>query len=210
MYQEKTIFLFWKARPDMKAKIIAEFSESFGHYKEYSGFFDHNDVGVPLSISVALGQGALTEKGKEVIDETWLVLCQLLKADPDAEFGALQEMVPFISGPNSIAGLGIENGTSSASEIVGASVTNLGHQTSIKEKVNIIDQFISEYIDQDQFMEDNARGIALAEASWQELIDLTESGASIVNETWINLCALFGVDPTEEYLELADLEDEEV
>ena len=176
-----------------KAEAIAGFTSSFAHVEEYADFFDLNDVGVPLSVSIALGQATLTEEGNQVVEYTWLKLCEVLGANPDVE------------------SRGVENATSSASGSGEVSAANLNHQTSIKEKVNIIDQFVSEYtFDQDQFMEDNARGIALAEASCQELVDLTESGTSIVNETWMNLCALFGVDPAEEYLELADLEDEEV
>jgi hypothetical protein len=175
-----------------KAHEVAEFFQTHEDNEEYADFFDHNDVGVPLSVSIALGQATLTEEGNQVVEYTWLKLIELLGANPDVE------------------SRGVENDTSSASESGEVSADNLNHQTSIKEKINIIDQFVSEYIDQDQFMEDNARGIALAEAFWQELVDLTESGASIVNETWMNLCALFGVDPAEEYLELADLEDEEV
>jgi acyl carrier protein len=82
------------------------------------------------------------------------------------------------------------------------------HQTSLKGKAQIIVEFTQDsFLDEEysDFFEYNDLGVPLAIAITQDMVDLTESGLTIFEETWSDLCELFDANPEESYEQIADL-----
>lgn len=77
-----------------------------------------------------------------------------------------------------------------------------------KQKAEILIQFTQDYFDDerfDDFFNYNDLGIPLAVAVYKDLINFTQEGLELFNETWNNLCELFNADPNEEYEDIEDL-----
>jgi hypothetical protein len=69
-----------------KIGILAEvYSEALWN-TELKDFADINDVALPLSYLVDNDFASVTDKAKPYIEETWVMLCTLLKVDPTATY----------------------------------------------------------------------------------------------------------------------------
>ena len=67
------------------------------------------------------------------------------------------------------------------------------------------DQFVNQ--EYDEFFDYNDLGVPMAIALSNGLVNLTEDGEALLNETWKDLCELFNADPEEEYESIDDLMD---
>lgn len=78
-----------------KVAILEEFQRSDISLPEdiLRRFMYHNDLGLPLSISVRYGLAVLTEKGESVIEETWVQFCNMLHLPPDFEYTGLNDCI---------------------------------------------------------------------------------------------------------------------
>jgi hypothetical protein len=56
-------------------------------------FFDWANVGLPLAYFIGANMVTPTEDGdtKEIIEQTWLVFCEVIGVDPNEEYSTLQE-----------------------------------------------------------------------------------------------------------------------
>ena len=55
-------------------------------------FFEWADVALPLSFMVSKGYADnATEEGIKMIEDTWLVFCEMIEIDPDAEFSTVAD-----------------------------------------------------------------------------------------------------------------------
>ena len=80
-----------------------------------------------------------------------------------------------------------------------------------RTKAEILVQFTQDEFNSgeyDEFFDYNDLGIPLSIAIMQDMVILTDSGEQLLNETWIELCLLFGVDPNGEYENIDDLTQE--
>jgi hypothetical protein len=57
----------------------------------------------------------------------------------------------------------------------------------------------------DEFFDYNDLGIPIAIALTQEMIILTDKGDALIDETWNELCQLFGADPNGQYNSIDDV-----
>lgn len=76
------------------------------------------------------------------------------------------------------------------------------------DKIDIIvDYFQSDDQDEEyfEFISNNDIGVPLAVSFSFDLIELKEGGVKAIEETWVNLCKLYGSDPEAEYATLEDL-----
>jgi hypothetical protein len=96
----------------------------------------------------------------------------------------------------------------------------------LEDKAKIIEEFVRDFVSDELDYEDidfvgffsyNDLGVPLAQAVTYDLIaQLTPEGEKVLEETWFNLCELFGSDPEEDYIDLDDVivfgsdEDEEL
>jgi hypothetical protein len=198
---------------NVRANFIAEFSHAHAGDEDYANFYGLNDIGVPLAISLALNQVTLREEGEKYLDETWKAFCEIFGADSNEDYASLEELMK--SGGLELSVKGKDNSAKlfGNDEITQAVDSNSGGiaLTSVEVKIDIMGQFVSEFEGSafDELFDANERGLSLALASLQEIADLTDAGIETLNKTWIEICALFAVDPMDEYLELTDLLQEE-
>ena len=75
-----------------KAEILVQFTQDYFNSGEYDEFFDYNDLGVPMSIALDQEMIILTDKGEELLQETWNELCLLFNANPDAEYESIDDL----------------------------------------------------------------------------------------------------------------------
>ena len=75
-----------------KANLIVAFCQENLEDEDYLDFFNYNDLGIPLSISLSLGHIKLRSAGEEIIAETWTELCSLLNADANGNYESLTEL----------------------------------------------------------------------------------------------------------------------
>ena len=78
----------------------------------------------------------------------------------------------------------------------------------IKDKAEILVQFTQDNIngnDYEDFFDYNDLGVPLAIAINNDLVIVTEKGNDLFNETWKDLCELFGADPDGYYESIDDL-----
>jgi len=87
----------------------------------------------------------------------------------------------------------------------------------IEKRCEIIEQFVREYAGSNEsirdeeyitFMAYNDLGVPLSQALTHNLINLTESGKIIVNETWTNFCDMIGIQVNGEYDSIYEIFDE--
>lgn len=86
------------------------------------------------------------------------------------------------------------------------------HETSLEDKAQIIVEFLQDFRESGEYVEffDGGNlGIPLAIALIQDMADLTESGLEIFEDTWSQLCDLFGMDEKASYESIEDLMDNE-
>jgi hypothetical protein len=96
----------------------------------------------------------------------------------------------------------------------------------LEDKAKIIEEFVRDFVSDEldyegldivEFFSYNDLGVPLAQALTYDLIaQFTPEGQKVLEETWFNLCQMFGSDPEEDYIDLDDLilfgtdEDEEL
>ena len=77
-----------------KAEIIFEFINGYRNDESFEDFFSYNDLGVPMAVMIVNELVILTDKGLQVIDETWEELCTILNfADPEYDYQDLDELI---------------------------------------------------------------------------------------------------------------------
>jgi hypothetical protein len=92
---------------------------------------------------------------------------------------------------------------------------------TIEEKCALIEEFIREYGSQSfsiyskeyiEFLQYNDLGVPIAQSVCYGLVDLTDEGEMLVEETWNNLCKMVNTDPEYKYdsiFEMGEAEDNE-
>jgi hypothetical protein len=75
-----------------KAEILVQFTQDYFNSGEYDEFFDYNDLGVPMSIALDQEMIILTDKGEELLQETWNELCLLFNANPDDDYESIDDL----------------------------------------------------------------------------------------------------------------------
>ncbi len=75
-----------------KAEILVQFTQDYFNSGEYDEFFDYNDLGIPMSIALDQEMIILTDKGEELLQETWKELCLLFNANPDDEYETIDDL----------------------------------------------------------------------------------------------------------------------
>lgn len=77
-----------------------------------------------------------------------------------------------------------------------------------KNIANLIIQFTQSYFDDEEFadfFDYNDLGVPVAVAYFNDLVTLTSEGEKLLNETYLELCDLFGANPNDEYEDIDDL-----
>lgn len=80
----------------LKAQIIAEFVVANIGVDEFEDFFAYNDLGIPLALSLKDDLCTITEKGVEVINETYSDLCSYLNIDDEYEYKSVDDFMSDI------------------------------------------------------------------------------------------------------------------
>ena len=75
-----------------KAEILVQFTQDEFNSGEYEEFFDYNDLGIPLSIAIVQDMVILTDSGEQLLEETWIELCNLFDANPDDEYESIDDL----------------------------------------------------------------------------------------------------------------------
>ena len=75
-----------------KAEILVQFTQDNFNDEMYEEFFDYNDLGIPLSIAIMQDMVILTDSGEQLLEETWIELCLLFKADPNGEYETIDDV----------------------------------------------------------------------------------------------------------------------
>jgi hypothetical protein len=83
---------------ESKCSLIEEFMREYrlnDQYEEYDveKFLEYNDIGIPLAQSVSYGLATPTIEGKDLIEETWVLFCEMLGADFEDEFDDLDDLL---------------------------------------------------------------------------------------------------------------------
>lgn len=76
-----------------KAEIIVQFTQDQFNSGDYDEFFDYNDLGVPMSIAIDQDMVILTDKGEQLLEETWIELCLLFNANPNDEYETIDDLM---------------------------------------------------------------------------------------------------------------------
>ena len=77
-----------------KAEIITQFVSEFGGNEEHEEFFEYNDLGIPLCVSLTNNLiEKLSKDGIDTVEETWGMLCQEIGVDPSLEYEELEDMI---------------------------------------------------------------------------------------------------------------------
>ena len=76
-----------------KSYLIVGFIEMHFNTPKYADFFDYNDLGLPLAVAVDSELCTLNDKGLEVLNETYDLLCEELGADKDEEYEFIDDMI---------------------------------------------------------------------------------------------------------------------
>lgn len=77
---------------ESKAEILVEFTQDNFDDEVYEEFFDYNDLGIPIAIALTQEMVVLTNKGEELIEETWKELCELFGADPNGHYQNIDDV----------------------------------------------------------------------------------------------------------------------
>jgi hypothetical protein len=75
-----------------KAEILVQFTQDEFNSGEYDEFFDYNDLGIPLSIAITQDMVILTNEGEQLLEETWIELCNLFGADSNGEYESIDDL----------------------------------------------------------------------------------------------------------------------
>lgn len=88
------------------------------------------------------------------------------------------------------------------------STTKQGNTMDNSTKAEILVQFTQDNFNDEvyeDFFDYNDLGIPMAIAVMQEMVILTDAGEELLEETWKELCLLFGANPDEEYENIDDV-----
>ena len=70
-----------------KARIIADFWMDYRNDPNYDEFMQYHDLGLPLSFGISDGFiQELSPRGEALVQETYVALCVIAGADPEASF----------------------------------------------------------------------------------------------------------------------------
>ena len=75
-----------------KAEILVQFTQDSFNDEMFEDFFDYNDLGVPMAISITQDLVILTDAGELLLNETWKELCDLFGADPNGEYESIDDV----------------------------------------------------------------------------------------------------------------------
>ena len=75
-----------------KAEILVQFTQDHFNSGEYDDFFDYNDLGIPMSIAITQDMVILTDAGEQLLEETWIELCNLFGADSNLEYESIDDL----------------------------------------------------------------------------------------------------------------------
>lgn len=75
-----------------KAKLIAEFSYENINEPLAQDFFEYHDLGVPLAIAITNQLCTITDKGVEVIQETYNSVCDEMEVPNDIDYDDINDM----------------------------------------------------------------------------------------------------------------------
>jgi hypothetical protein len=76
-----------------KAEILVQFTQDHFNSGEYDDFFDYNDLGIPLSIAITQDMVILTDAGEQLLEETWIELCNLFGADSNSDYETIDDLM---------------------------------------------------------------------------------------------------------------------
>jgi hypothetical protein len=76
-----------------KAEILVQFTQDHFNSGEYDDFFDYNDLGIPMSIAITQDMVILTDAGEQLLEETWIELCNLFEADTNGEYETIDDLM---------------------------------------------------------------------------------------------------------------------
>jgi hypothetical protein len=69
-----------------KAEIIQEFVQNWVNDYRFEEYFEYNDLGIPLAVLYLNEAVLLKEEGKNILNETYAMLCDTLGIDKEESF----------------------------------------------------------------------------------------------------------------------------
>ena len=79
-----------------KVEILAELFKDYKFDEQFEDFIKYNDLGMPFAYGAFEGLVELTEQGKAYVEETYDLLIESLKADPNQEYDSLADLLAGI------------------------------------------------------------------------------------------------------------------
>jgi len=76
-----------------KATILVEFIQANFSEPKFEEFFDYNDLGLPLAVSIENDLCVLNDKGTEVLNETYRLMLEEYGASHEKYYKSLDEIV---------------------------------------------------------------------------------------------------------------------
>ena len=76
-----------------KSNIISEFTERYKGDQDFKDFFDYHDLGVPMAIAFINEYVNITTNGIDIINETYLEICDIYGADYEDEYENLDDLI---------------------------------------------------------------------------------------------------------------------
>ena len=76
-----------------KAKIVVQFTEELRETNEYTDFFEYHDLGVPFAIGLLNEMISISEKGEELIEETFNHICDEYGVDRNSDYEDLEDLI---------------------------------------------------------------------------------------------------------------------
>jgi hypothetical protein len=77
----------------MSAELLLQATIEFETDERFIEFFRYNTLGVPLAYFVTQNAvTGLTATGENILNDTWVDFCRILKVDPELEWQSLEEM----------------------------------------------------------------------------------------------------------------------
>lgn len=75
-----------------KAQIICDFVSENSDEPLAKDFFEYNDLGIPLALSVVSNLCILTDDGKQILNETYDNVCNEMEVPNDIEYEDIGDM----------------------------------------------------------------------------------------------------------------------
>ena len=77
---------------ETKAQIISDFVSENIDEPLAQDFFEYNDLGIPLALAYVAELCTITDKGIEVLNETYDNVCDEMEVDNSIEYESIQDM----------------------------------------------------------------------------------------------------------------------